>query len=70
MDELLDTAQAARLLARPESTLVRWRFENRGPAYIRIGRGIRYRASDLEKYVSANRVEPGAPQASHGRGAS
>jgi hypothetical protein len=31
------------------------------PAYIRIGRAIYYHRSDLEKFIAANRVEPGTP---------
>lgn len=62
--ELLTTEQAARFLNRPTGTLVRWRFENAGPPFIRMGRGICYRREDLESYIMTNRVEPetmGAP---------
>lgn len=34
------------------------RREGRGPAYLRIGRAIRYRTEDLDAYMSAHRVEP------------
>lgn len=34
------------------------RREGRGPAYLRIGRAIRYRVSDLDAYLAAHRIEP------------
>ena len=36
-------------------TLERWRIEGRGPAYVRVGRLIRYRTEDLEQFVAAGR---------------
>ena len=35
----------------------------RGPAYIRVGRSIRYRVQDLDAWLEAHRVEPHDRQA-------
>ena len=37
-----------------------WRREGRGPAYIRVNRSIRYRVADLDAWLDAHRVQPGA----------
>lgn len=56
-DDLLDTPAAAVYLGgerRPfsENTLRIWRVEGRGPAYLRIMGRIRYRRSDLDKFIA------------------
>ncbi|MDA7423095.1 MerR family transcriptional regulator [Thalassococcus lentus] len=38
--------------------LAQWRHRNRGPAFMRIGRRIGYLGSDLNVYLSAQRVDP------------
>ena len=38
--------------------LAQWRHRNRGPAFMRIGRRIGYHGSDLNAYLSAQRVDP------------
>ena len=38
--------------------LAQWRHFRRGPAFIRIGRRIGYHGSDLNAYLSAQRVDP------------
>jgi hypothetical protein len=37
-------------------TLQSWRMKDQGPAYIKVGRAIRYRSDDLLAYVEANTV--------------
>ena len=37
-------------------TLVNWRHQKKGPRYIRIGRSIRYRMSDLDKFMNSKLV--------------
>jgi len=57
---LLTPAQAADVLGIPEGTLAQWRSQRRGPAFIKLeGRLVRYRSTDLEKYISARVVETG-----------
>jgi hypothetical protein len=35
-----------------------WRRTGTGPAYIRVGRSIRYAAKDLDDWLLKHRVEP------------
>ncbi len=41
-------------------TLQRWRAENYGPAYVRIGGAIRYLMDDILAYEARGRVGKGA----------
>ncbi len=36
-----------------------WRHRRVGPAWIKFGRRVKYRGSDLNDYVEENRVSPG-----------
>ena len=40
--------------------LAQWRHKGMGPAFNRLGRKIVYRGADLNTWVEANRVDPGA----------
>ena len=42
------------------STLANWRYERRGPAYIKTGRRILYAGEDLNKFLASRRVDPAA----------
>lgn len=46
-----------RVLGNVEKLAQWWDF-SRGPAFIRIGRRIGYHGSDLNAYLSAQRVDP------------
>ncbi|WP_326964621.1 helix-turn-helix domain-containing protein [Arthrobacter sp. PL16] len=35
---------------KPARTLGQWRYEGRGPAYVKIGGAVRYRLADVEAY--------------------
>jgi excisionase family DNA binding protein len=54
-DVIINTDQAAALLCTPKGTLVKWRStgENQIP-YIKIGRNVRYRVSDLRNWLEAH----------------
>lgn len=41
-------------------TLAKWRCAGTGPAFIRIGGRILYKEADLDAYLEARRIEPGA----------
>ena len=56
--ELLRTPQAADLLGVSESKLEHMRSCGRGPAFIRIGRQVRYRIADIHAFLDANTVSP------------
>ena len=53
-DGLLNTAQAAQVLNVSARYLEMLRVRGNGPAFIALGRAIRYRRSALEEYASAN----------------
>lgn len=52
---LLDNAAAARFLGLGERTLENWRGQGTGPAFLRIGRSVRYDPRDLAAWIDANR---------------
>jgi helix-turn-helix protein len=55
--DLLDEKQAADFLKVASNTLSVWRSTKRYPLpYVRVGRCIRYKRSDLEKFVAENTV--------------
>ena len=56
--QLLPDEKAAALLDTCAQTLRNWRGQGRGPSYIKIGRNVRYRLGDLEKYIENNRIDP------------
>lgn len=60
---LLSTEEAAHVLGKPPRTLEQWRYLNRGPAYVKVGAGVRYRAVDIEAYITEHRVCPGGDAA-------
>jgi excisionase family DNA binding protein len=53
-EELLTAGETANLLRCSLRTLDRERAEGRGCPFIRIGRRIRYRRSDLDAFITAN----------------
>jgi Helix-turn-helix domain len=42
----------------PERTLRQWRYLGKGPAYVKVGRHVRYLRSDLDAFVAEHRVKP------------
>lgn len=53
---LLDQKPVALQLGVAEVTLEKWRQEGRGPAFIKIGRLVRYRQSDIDSWLNAQTV--------------
>lgn len=49
---LLDTEQAAEYLRVQVQTLANWRMIGRGPAFVRVGRLIRYRLSTIDAWLA------------------
>ena len=48
---------AARYVAMSRAYLRQARAQGRGPAYLQIGRAVRYRIEDLDAFLNARRVE-------------
>jgi predicted DNA-binding transcriptional regulator AlpA len=60
-DRLLTRKQAAEVLGFQPQTLARWKWEGREdrPPEVRVGRrAVRYRASDLAKWIASRGDEP------------
>lgn len=53
---LIKPAEAATILLTTVGTLAQWRYQRRGPAYIKVGRSVAYRLRDLLDYVAQTRV--------------
>lgn len=49
--ELIADAEAAEILRQRTQTLAAWRCEKRGPPYVKIGRRIFYRRSDIAEWL-------------------
>ena len=60
-DALLTEVCAARFLKISIRTLQAWRCRDMGPAFVRLGRAIRYRQSDLVIWLGSNTVRPTHP---------
>ena len=60
--ELLNSEQAANYLGLATQTLANWRFLNKGPAYLCIGRRRMYQLEDLDNFKQRNRIEPESMQ--------
>lgn len=58
---LLTSEQAGKLINVSAKTLTKWRYEGKGPAFVRLGDGakprIRYRRSDLDAWAESLVVE-------------
>lgn len=54
LDGLLKEQDAAELLSLSVRTLQAWRVRLAGPAFVHVGRAIRYRRRDLLDWISAN----------------
>ena len=50
----------------PLGTLANWRYQGRGPAFVHVGRHVRYRADDVMRWID-DRVTPGHGSASVSR---
>ena len=52
--------ETAAYLGKPPKTLANWRHLGIGPAYIKVGNGVRYRPADVDRWLDANTINPGA----------
>lgn len=53
---LVDRVQAAEVLMVKPATMADWALKGFGPPMVKIGRLVRYRRSDLEKYLEERTV--------------
>ncbi len=62
-DRLLNEVEAARFLGLRPRTLQNWRWSGEGPPFVRVSnRAIRYRISDLRRWVEERVVTTTDPQ--------
>jgi excisionase family DNA binding protein len=54
-ESLLDTSSAADFLNISSRTLETWRLTGGGPAFVKVGRRVRYHRSDLESWLADRR---------------
>jgi excisionase family DNA binding protein len=58
---LLSIPELAEYLGVPVATIYRWRYTRDGPVGYRVGRHIRYRIADVERWLEGQRdPRPGA----------
>ncbi len=57
-DSLLTEAQASHLLNLSVRTLQAWRGQGRGPRFVRAGRAVRYRSTDLVSWIKEQTITP------------
>lgn len=50
-DRLLWPEQVAEMLGVPIGTLANWRYQGRGPGFLKVGRHVRYRRSDVAGWI-------------------
>ena len=51
-DKLLTQKEVKEITGLADSTLEQWRLKGKGPKFIKLGRLVRYRLSDIEAYIS------------------
>ena len=58
LSDAVDERRAARVIGVAVQTLRNWRHMRRGPAYLKIGKAVRYRVEDLVSYLNDHRIDP------------
>jgi len=56
--DLFDTAEIAELLHTSERTIIRWRQQRIGPAWIRAGGKVLYRRCDVDAWLESRKQTP------------
>jgi len=59
---VFDEHHAAPYIGFSAAALRAWRRQGRGPAYIQVGRSIRYRLNDLDSWLAAHEVRTREPR--------
>ena len=57
--DLLTTEDVAELLQLSPYSLMVWRSRGQGPAYVKVGRLVRYKRADVEAWIHARRSQGG-----------
>ena len=69
LDPLMTTTEAAKFLDIAPGTLRVWRHQGRPdqPAYVKVGRAVKYEPRELARYVSSHTASPGIDAGSKSR---
>jgi hypothetical protein len=59
VDEIDDQEAVARYIKVNERTVENWRYQDKGPRFMKQGRVVRYRRSDVDRWVDNNIVKTG-----------
>jgi predicted DNA-binding transcriptional regulator AlpA len=51
--ELLTAVELAEKLKTPAAVLANWRYRGIGPKFIKLGKSVRYRVSDVDAWLDA-----------------
>ena len=54
LGDLIDTPATAAKVGLQKNTLEIWRTKGIGPRFVKVGRRVMYRVSDIEAYLDAN----------------
>jgi len=60
LEPLIDVQQLAEYLDVPVKTLYAWRYRREGPPGFRVGRHLRYRRADVQRWIE-QRIDTQAP---------
>ncbi|VXC38731.1 Predicted transcriptional regulator [Arthrobacter sp. 9AX] len=55
--KLLTPAELGRMLDKTPASLAQWRYQGIGPRFVKVGRGVRYRQTDVDGWLDANTVQ-------------
>jgi excisionase family DNA binding protein len=58
VSDFLTDRELADLLEIPQRTPGQWRYLGKGPRYVRVGRHVRYRRTDVEAWIEARMIGP------------
>lgn len=59
-EPLLTPDQVAAVLGVPKTTLFRWRVDQKGPLGIRVGKHLRFRQSEVDRWLDEHTDTRGA----------
>ena len=57
-DRIYQTDSPELLAIWKANTLSNWRYERRGPAYMKVGKRVYYKGADLNAFMERHRIEP------------
>ena len=64
-DTIMSPVELSEFLGLPLGTLANWRYLGRGPTFLHVGRHVRYRRSDVDRWLKDNtRLVDDGPQPS------